>query len=287
MRVAVLGTGIMGFPIARNIAAAGIEVSAWNRTIERAEPLREHGVEVAEDPADAVEGADLVITMLRDGDAVQSVMTDGGALAAFGDETVWSQMSTVGLKATDRFAGLAGEAGVRFVDAPVTGSREPAEQGQLTVLASGPQDTHEVCDPAFDAIGRKTIWMEKAGDGQRLKMVANSWVVALTEAVAETMALAGGLGVEKERFLELIKDTPLDSAYAQTKGRMMIEGAFPPSFPLELAAKDAGLILEAAEGAELHLALLRAVRDQMLRAVELGHGDEDMAATYRAAASPP
>jgi 3-hydroxyisobutyrate dehydrogenase len=282
MKVAVLGTGIMGFPIARNIAAAGFEVNAWNRTRERAEPLREHGVEVSGRAAEAVDGADLAITMLTDAGAVKSVMVEGGGLDACGAKTVWAQMSTVGLPATERFAGLATESRVNFVDAPVSGSREPAEKGQLTVLASGPEDTRGTCDPVFDAIGGKTIWMPDAGDGQRLKMVANSWVVGLTEAVAETMALAEGLGVEKERFLELIDGGPLDSAYAQTKGRMMIEGEFPPSFPLRLAAKDASLILEAIEESELGLPLLQAVRDQMTRGVELGHGDEDMAATYRA-----
>jgi 3-hydroxyisobutyrate dehydrogenase len=283
MRVAVLGTGIMGFPIARNIAAAGIEVSAWNRTAERAEPLRGHGVEVAEDVAETVEGADLVITILRDGDAVESVMTEGGGVDACGDGTVWAQMSTVGLQATERLASLAADAGVRFVDAPVLGTKQPAEQGQLTVLASGPEDARGVCDPAFDAVGRETIWLDGAGDGQRLKMVANSWVVGITEAAAETLALAEKLGVPQKSFLELIEGGPLDSSYAQTKGRMMIVGEFPPSFPLELAAKDAGLILDAADGSNLRLPLLEAVRDQMNRAVELGHGDEDMAATFRAA----
>ncbi len=119
--------------------------------------------------------------------------------------------------------------------------------------------------------------------GQRLKMVVNTWVLSLTEAVAEAMALAEGLGMEKERFLELIEGGPLDSAYAHIKGKMMIEGEFPTSFALNLAAKDAGLILEAAESAEISLPALEAVREQMSRAVELGHGDEDMAATFHAA----
>jgi 3-hydroxyisobutyrate dehydrogenase len=283
MRAAVLGTGIMGFPIARNIAAAGNEVSAWNRTIERAEPLREHGVEVAGEVAEAVDGADLVITILSDADAVESVMTDGGGLEACGEKTVWAQMSTVGLKATERFAALARDAEVLFVDAPVLGTKQPAEQGKLTVLASGPDQAREACDPAFDAVGARTIWMPHAGDGHRLKLIANAWVLALTEAVAEAMALADGLGVEKQHFLELIEGGPLDSAYAQIKGGMMIEGEFPTSFALELAAKDAGLVLEAAEAAGTALPLLEVVRNQMLRAVELGHGDEDMAATFFAA----
>jgi 3-hydroxyisobutyrate dehydrogenase len=282
MRVAVLGTGTIGLPMARNIAAAGIEVSAWNRTSERTEPLREHGVEVAEDAAKAVSRADLVITILSHADAVDSVMT-GGGLAACRGETVWAQMTTVGLEATERLAGMAREEGIRFVDAPVLGTKQPAEAGQLIVLASGPEEAREICDPAFDAVGSRTIWMPNAGDGQRLKLVANSWVLALIEGLAETMALAEGLGVKKESFLELIEGGPVDSPYAQLKGRMMIERDFPAAFKLELAAKDAGLVVDAAQHGELALPLLEAVRDQMARGVELGHGDEDMAATYYAA----
>jgi 3-hydroxyisobutyrate dehydrogenase len=285
MRVAVLGTGTIGLPMARNIAAAGIEVSAWNRTSERAEPLREHGVEVIEDAAQAVGAADLVITILSDANAVDSVMTEGGGLAACSGETVWAQMTTVGLEATEREAGMAAEKGIRFVDAPVLGTRQPAEAGQLIVLASGPEEAREVCDPAFDAVGNRTVWMPNAGDGQRLKLVANSWVLALIEGLAETMALAEGLGVEKESFLELIEGGPVDSPYAQLKGRMMIERDFPAAFKLELAAKDADLVVDAAQHAELALPLLEAIRDQMARGVELGHGEEDMAATFRAASA--
>jgi 3-hydroxyisobutyrate dehydrogenase len=283
MRVAFLGTGIMGLPMARNVAAAGIELRAWNRTAEKAEPLRDDGVEIADDPAAAIEGAGLVITMLSDGDAVESVMFDGGGLDACGDGAAWAQMSTVGLAAGERLAKAAADAGVGFVDAPVLGTKQPAEQGALTVLAAGPEELREKCDPAFDAVGQKTIWMDEAGEGQRLKMVANSWVLGLTETIAESLALAEGLEVEKGRLLELIEGGPLDSAYAQMKGKMMIEGEFPPSFPLALAAKDAGLIVEAAEGTGTSLPLQRAVREGMQRGVEKGHGDEDMAAAFEAA----
>lgn len=282
MRVAVLGTGIMGSPIARNIAGAGFEVSAWNRTAERAEPLREHGIEVQADAEAAISGANLVITILSNPEAVAQVM-GGGGLEACDKEAVWAQLSTVGLKANNRFVEMADKANVRVVDAPVLGTKGPAEQGALVVLASGPESARSICDPAFDAIGSRTVWMPTAGDGQRLKMVVNSWVLTVTEAVAETMALAEGLGVEKERFLELIEGGPLDSAYAHVKGKMMIEREFPTSFALELAAKDAGLILEAAEGSDVSLAAIEAVREQMSRAVEMGHGDEDMAATFLAA----
>jgi 3-hydroxyisobutyrate dehydrogenase len=283
MRTAFLGTGIMGLPMARNIAAAGIECRAWNRTAEKATPLRDDGVELADDPAAAIEGADLVITMLSDGDAVEAVMIEGGGLKACGDDAVWAQMSTVGLAAGERLAEAAADAGVGFVDAPVLGTKQPAEQGALTVLAAGPEELRETCQPVFDAVGQKTIWMDEGNRGQRLKMVANSWVLSLTEAAAESLALAEGLGVEKETLLELIEGGPLDSAYAQMKGKMMISGEFEPSFPLALAAKDAELIVEAAAGTGANLPLQKAVSEGMRRGVEQGHGDDDMAATFEAA----
>src|SRR4051794_2174602 len=133
MRVAVLGTGTMGGPMARNIAAAGIDVRVWNRTREHAE---ETGLEVAGTPAEAVDGADVMVTMLADGDIVADVAEQ--ALESLGDDAIWLQMSTVGIAATERLATLAEERGVAFVDAPVSGTKQPAEQGELVVLASGP-----------------------------------------------------------------------------------------------------------------------------------------------------
>src|SRR4051812_1542717 len=148
MTVAVLGTGTMGAPMAVNIARAGQTVRAWNRTAAKAEGL--DGVEAAATVAEAVEGADLVVTMLADGDAVEQVARE--ALPAMGDGTVWLQMSTVGIEATERLALLAQERGVEFVDAPVIGTKQPAEQGKLTVLASGPREARERAKPVFDAV---------------------------------------------------------------------------------------------------------------------------------------
>jgi 3-hydroxyisobutyrate dehydrogenase len=279
MRVAVLGTGIMGAPMARNIAAAGHEVSAWNRSREKAEPLAEHGVSVAGSVAEAVAGADVAVTMLADAQAVEAVAEE--ALGAMGG-AVLAQMSTIGLAATDRLARRAEEAGVAFVDAPVSGTRQPAEEGKLVVLASGPEAVRERVDPVFDAVGGKTVWLGEAGAAQRLKLVLNTWLLGLTEALAEAIALAEGLGVDPRKFLETIDGAPVGAPYAQLKGSMMIDGEFPPAFPLDLAAKDAGLALEAAEAAGLRLGALAAVGEQMRRAAAAGHGDEDMAATIHA-----
>ena len=277
MRLALLGTGIMGFPIARNLAATGLEVAAWNRTREKAEPLGDHGVEVIDDIAEATADADVVITMLTDGDAVLDV----ARRVDFPGEAIWLQMSTIGFDAHEECAGLADEAGVTYVDAPVLGTKKPAEDGALIVLASGPDEARKRCDPIFDSVGSRTQWLGDAGEGQRLKVVINAWITGLVETLAETIALAEGTGVDPTSFLETIEGGPMDSVYAQMKGSAMIDRKLDPSFPLRLAAKDADLILEAADNNDLSLPLLEAVYDQMRAGVEAGHGDEDLAATIR------
>jgi 3-hydroxyisobutyrate dehydrogenase len=271
--------------MAGNIAAAALETRAWNRTRDKAEPLAEHGVAVADTPADAVRDADLVVTMLADGAAVDHVMTEGGALEAMRDDAVWIQMSTVGIAATERLWQLAEERGVTFVDAPVLGTKKPAEDGMLTVLASGPDGAQDACRPVFDAIGSRTVWLGEAGSGTRLKLVANNWVVSLLGALAETIAFAQRIDVPPEAFLDAIEGGAMGAPYARIKGEMMLKGEFPPSFPLELALKDARLVLEAAERHDLELALTDAVARRFAEAAEQGHGEEDMAAIYHAAAN--
>ena len=274
MRVAVLGTGIMGAPMARNLAAAGHEVRAWNRSPEKAAAL--DGVEAAAEIAEAVSDADAVVTMLADAGAVAAVA--GEALPALGD-AVLVQMSTIGPEASARLAEQADQDGTPFVDAPVLGTRQPAEEGKLVVLASGPEAVREGVQPLFDAVGAKTLWLGEAGAASRLKLVLNTWILALTEGLAEAIALAEALGVDPQTFLDTIDGSPMGTPYANLKGKLMIERDFPPSFPLELALKDARLALAAAEEQGLRLPALASVAEQMERATEAGHGREDMAAT--------
>jgi 3-hydroxyisobutyrate dehydrogenase len=275
--VAVLGTGTMGAPMARNLLRAGHEVRVWNRTIEKAEPLARDGATVAEDPADAVRGADVVVTMLSDADAVLDVA--GGAADAFGD-AVWAQMSTIGLEGTERCALLAEAHGISLVDAPVLGTRGPAEQGNLIVLASGPDAARERVTGVFDAVGSRTVWLGQAGAATRLKLVINAWIVTVTEGAAEVIALAEGLGVDPRAFLGAVEGGPLDNGYLRMKATMMLERDFPPSFSLRNAAKDADLVVAAGERHALDLPLPRAIAERLREGVETGHGEEDVAATY-------
>lgn len=282
MIVAVLGTGTMGAPMARKLCERAFgEVRVWNRTREKAEPLAECGCTVADTVTEAVSGAGAVVTMLADGDAVLAVLDE--ALAAMDDDAILIQTSTVGVEATEQIAAKAAERGVAFVDAPVVGTKEPAENGRLVVLASGPDEAVEACGAIFDAIGLKTVRAGEAGAATRLKLVVNTWLLGMLESLAETVALAQRLDVDPAQFFETIGGGPVDAKYAHLKGAMMVEGSFEPaSFALSLAHKDARLALDAAAGADLALPVLEAVAAQMATAIEAGHGDQDMAATYRA-----
>ena len=282
--IAVLGTGIMGAAMARNLLSAGMDVHVWNRSHEKAEPLAEDGAKVADSPAEAAEGAGFVLTMLADADAVADAAGgEEGALSALPGDGVWLQMSTVGLEGHERLAGIAGEHGVAYVDAPVLGTKEPAEQGQLIVLASGPEEVRERCEPIFDTVGAKTLWLGPAGAGSSLKLVTNNWIVGLLGALAETISFARTVGVDPSQFLQAIEGGPLGVPYAQMKGQMMIEEEFPTSFSAKLARKDAGLVLEAAEANGLRLPLTEAVAARFDQAIDAGHGEDDMAAIYQAA----
>jgi 3-hydroxyisobutyrate dehydrogenase len=281
--VAVLGTGIMGEPIARNLIG-GFDVRVWNRTRDKAEPLAADGATVCDTPREAASGADLVYTMLADATATTDTMAgDDGALAAMGSQTVWIQAGTVGVDGIAALAALATDAGVGFVDAPVLGTRVPAENGQLVVLAAGPEALKQRVQPVFDAIGSRTMWVGDAGEASRLKLVTNSWVLAITTAIGEAFALAQALEVDPALFLEAIAGGALDLPYAHMKGDLIIKGEFPASFTIAGAVKDAGLIVAAGEQAGVHLEVAAAVRRQMQRARDSGHGDEDMAAVWYAA----
>jgi 3-hydroxyisobutyrate dehydrogenase len=222
--------------------------------------------------------------MLAHADAVaEAAGGENGTLSALPDDGVWLQMSTVGIEGNEKLAGIADENGVYYVDAPVLGTKQPAEQGQLIVLASGPEEVRDRCDPVFDAVGSKTLWLGPAGTGSRLKLVTNNWIVGLLGALAETISLARAIDVDPSQFLEVIEGGPLGVPYAQMKGQMMIEEEFPTSFSANLARKDASLVLDAAEGQGLRLPMTEAAAAHFDEAIDAGYGEEDMAVIYEAA----
>jgi 3-hydroxyisobutyrate dehydrogenase len=275
--IAVLGTGVMGAPMARNLARAGHEVRAWNRSLEKAQALRDDGVDARDDPGAAADGADVVMTMLADADAVLDVARKAG----LAEGQIWWQASTIGIEGIEQCAPFAQETGAVLVDAPVLGTRLPAEEGKLLILASGPDDALDTLQPLFDAVGMRTLRLGAAGTATRLKLVVNLWVLAVTQGTAETIAFAQSLGVDPAWVLEALEGGTLDLPYFRMKSKLMLDEDFPASFALAMAAKDARLVAEAAERHGADLPVARAVAERFTQATDAGHGDEDMAATYR------
>lgn len=275
-RIGLLGTGIMGAGMARSIIRAGHDLTVWNRSHEKAAPLADDGATVVTDPVEAVRGADVVVTMLYDADSVADVLGQVGD--AFSDDAVWLQTSTVGLDGVDRLARLAREHGIAMLDAPVLGTKEPAEKGALTVLVGGDESLRGRVDPVLDAIGAGTVWVgSELGDGHRLKLVANSWVLSLVTATGQAIGLAQRLGVDPQLFLDAIAGGPLDAGYAQQKGKAMLAREFPASFGADGALKDAGLIAAAMESVGMDASVMQAIHDRFVATVDAGHGREDMA----------
>jgi len=284
LQVAVLGTGIMGSAMARNLVGAGLATTVWDRSAAATAALAGAGARVAGSPVEAVTGADVVITMLPTADVVSSVMFDGPA-RAMAHGAVWAQMGTIGVPATievaDRLRSLRPD--VSFVDAPVSGSKGPAEHGQLLILASGPAAAQPALDAVFAAVGRKTVWLGGAGAGSRMKLAVNAYMSVLIEGVAEALELAHRLGIEPGKLEEAIEGGPLDAPIADAKLHKMEQGDYAPEFPLQWALKDVDLAIQAAGGSPLPL--LAALSEQWQAAVADGHGREDVSAARLALAS--
>ncbi len=277
-RVVVLGTGIMGSAMARNLVSAGLGTTVWDRSPAATAPLSAAGALVAASPAEAVRDAEVLITMLPTAEVVNSVMFAGGVVEALAEGAVWAQMGTVGVAETTGIASHLAQLrpDVMFVDAPVSGSKGPAEAGQLLILASGPPAAAAAAGAAFSAIGRKTVWLGEAGQGSRMKLVVNAYMSILIEGVAEALELAARLGIDDAKLAEAIEGGPLDAPIADAKLHKMERGDFAPEFPLEWALKDVDLAIGAA--GEDGLPLLAALSRQWRAAVDAGHGREDVAA---------
>jgi 3-hydroxyisobutyrate dehydrogenase len=275
MRTALLGTGIMGYGMAGALRRAGLDVTVWNRSREKAEPLADDGVVIADSVAEAVDGAEVVITMLFDAESVLEIA--GELTGALGEDAVWLQSTTVGPEGIERIAAAA--SGANLVDAPVLGTKKPAADGQLTVLVSGPETLIKRAEPVLQAIGIKTVVAgDDLGAASALKLACNAWILSITAAAAQSIALARGFGLNPQLFLDAIAGAPADSPYAQLKGKAMIAGDFTSSFAVDGGRKDLGLIAAAAASHDVAPGLVAEVLAAYDRASTAGHGDDDLAA---------
>lgn len=280
--VAVLGIGAMGHGMATSALRAGIPTIVWNREPDATRDLGELGADVAETPIDAVQRAAIVVTMVTDTDAVLSIARDQGMLAALAPGAIWVQMSTIGVAGIDRVAAMVSDdrPDVTLLDAPVSGSKEPAAQGKLTIFASGPEQARSRVAPLFDALGQRTIWVGEVGAGSRLKVVNNTWLAFATEAIATSMALAHRLGLGTEVVVDALGGGPLVSTWQAAKLQRIAQDDFSAQFALSLALKDVGLALQAAD--DDRFAALAGLAAEWQQVVDHGLGDQDLTVVTRA-----
>jgi len=279
---AFLGVGAMGHGMATSALRAGIPTIVWNREPRATRDLAELGADVAETAADAARRAEIVVTMVTDADAVISIARDQGMLAALAPGTIWVQMSTIGVEGIERVATIvdAERPDVILLDAPVSGSKVPAEQGQLTIFASGPEGVRSRVDPLFEALGQRTIWVGAVGAGSRLKLVNNTWLAFTSEAVASTIARARRLGLGTETVVGALDGSTLVSPWQVANLQRIAKDDYSTQFGLSLALKDVHLALQAADDGRF--AALASLADEWQKAVDDGLGDQDLTVMTRA-----
>jgi 3-hydroxyisobutyrate dehydrogenase len=279
--VAVLGIGAMGHGMATSLLRAGIPTIVWNRRPAATRDLAGLGADVAETVADAAREAAIVVTMVTDTDAVLWIARDQGMLAALAPGAIWVQMSTIGVAGIERVAALvaAERPEVTLLDAPVSGSRDPAAQGQLTIFASGPEGARSRVAPLFEALGQRTVWVGPVGAGSRLKLVNNTLVAFAAEGVATSVALAGRLGLATETVIEAVGGGPLVSPWQAAKLQRIAAGEFSAQFALSLALKDVHLALQAADSDRF--AALVGLAEEWQQGVDAGLGDQDLTVVKR------
>jgi 3-hydroxyisobutyrate dehydrogenase len=277
VRVGLLGVGLMGTAMAHRLLDRGIGVIAWDRESDHARALEGRGGEPATAPSEVVSGAGVVITMLPTAAVIVDVVEP--LLDDWPKDTVWLQMSSVGAVEADQLTEVAQAHGIRLVDAPVSGSTHPAEEGELTILASGSDSARAAVEPVFDALASRVLWVGEAGMGSRLKLAANHWMISSVAVLAESMRLCEAMGLDQQQFIALLDGGPLGSAYALQKLDEMRRHQYPAGFPVRLALKDLQLVREVGQNSQVTAPLLDAVIERFQTASE-DLADQDLAAIY-------
>lgn len=271
----------MGTAMATRLLGAGHAVNVWSRHVQSTTRTVDAGAIAYPDSTDAVREADIVVTMLPNADVTASVMFADATVDAMKSGSIWVQMATIGVTATERMTARLGtlRPDIFYVDAPVSGSRGPAESGTLLILASGDSATASRLEPVFEVLGRKTLWLGAAGAGSRMKLVLNTWLAFQTEAAAECASLAEELGVEPSALFEALNGNPLASPYAVAKLSKMVDKDFSPDFSIDLALKDLELARDETSSGVAPIAAVIAQRWRQL--VEHDSSGLDVSAAVR------
>lgn len=274
-QVTVLGLGAMGHAFAANILKKDFALKVWNRSADKGKDLQSAGATLADSPEDAVQGSEVVLLMLADAKITLDVVKQ--ALPGFAQQAIVVQMGTIGVEATSELHHLLSEQrpDLRFVDAPVSGTKKPAEQAQISILASGDKALQTEVEPVFSAISKGTHWLGDVGAGSAMKLVVNSWLIGLMQSLAESQCLATKFGFSPQDLWSVLEGGPLAAPYAKLKLEMISGGDYTPQMQLKWAQKDAALAVEAGE--ERQIPNLVQINKIWQQAIEAGYGDDDLA----------
>ncbi|GAA3888134.1 NAD(P)-dependent oxidoreductase [Gibbsiella dentisursi] len=278
-KVTVLGLGAMGHAFAHNLLKKGFTVAAWNRSPGRGDDLLASGLTCYALPQQAVADVDVIISMLSDGDATLSVLAD--IAPACKPQAIYCQMGTIGVQETQDAIALLKQLqpGMPFVDAPVSGTKAPAENAQILVLASGEQEKCAAAEQVFAAISRGTQWFGAAGNSQKMKLILNAWLISMMQGVAESTLLAKSLGFTPEQFWSALEGGPLAAPYIKVKLDAIAKHQYAPQMQLTHALKDAKLALTLAPPTTMPV--LDKIADLWQEAVEDGFGAQDLSSVYQ------
>jgi 3-hydroxyisobutyrate dehydrogenase-like beta-hydroxyacid dehydrogenase len=284
-RVAFLGLGIMGWPMAANLARAGFDLTVWTRTREKARDFeREHGVPAADTPAEAAAGADAVVSIVVDAPQVEAVLLgDSGATDGLRAGALCVDMSTIAPTAARRIGERLAERRLAFLEAPVSGSRPKAEDGTLTIMAGGEEAVFERARPLLEAMGERIVHVGPAGHGQLVKLLTNTMGAVHAAALAEALTVVRRAGIDPDAFLAVAGASAGGSTVLQLKARPMLEGDFEPLFKLEHMLKDVRHCLSEARALGIELRLAELAERFFARAAEAGRGEQDYAAVFTVA----
>jgi 3-hydroxyisobutyrate dehydrogenase len=276
-----IGLGAMGSPMAANLLRAGYQVHVYNRSKERAEPLLQAGAQWAQSPREVSEHSNVIVTMVADAAAIEQLLTmPNGILASDLQGKTVVNMSTIGPGDSRKFAEMVRQHGGDFLDAPVSGSVKPAQEGQLIILVGGATDVMERCQPMFDVLGKSSIHFGDVGNGSAAKLVINSLLGVMMQGISEALVMASGLGLNKDHVAALISESALNTPLFQLKKGMLLQEEFPPAFALKLMAKDLKLAADEAIRHNVPLPVITTVLNTYLTANANGKGDLDVSSIY-------
>lgn len=287
MELGFLGLGIMGKAMAINLLENGFNVTVWNRSLSKCEELVAYGASVGNTPAEVVKKCKYTIAMLADPPAALSVVFDkGGVLEEMCSGKGYIDMSTVdAATSTKIYEGIIAKGG-RFVEAPVSGSKKPAEDGQLIILAAGDKSLHDEVMPAFDVMGKKTFFLGEVGNGAKMKLVVNMIMGSMANAFSEGLVLTDKSGLSQQTLLDVLELGAISNPMFKLKGPAMIQQKFPPAFPLKHQQKDMRLALALGDDVGVSMPVAAAANEVFKKARSMGLGDHDFSAVYQAVKEP-